>query len=232
MTRLATYLRGHWQLLALTALVFALWSTPVVVPLKILVVYLHELSHGAAAILTGGQIEQINVSPQIGGFAVTRGGSRFAILTAGYLGSLLIGVGLLIAALKGPADRWIVAGLGAVTLLVTVLYMRDIFTIAFGCLTGAAMLACGRWLSHAVNDLALRVIGLSSMIYVPYDIYDDTIRRPHLRSDARMLAEEFGGTTMLWGALWLLVSLLVIGWALRAGLGRYSNLPWPGGKGG
>jgi len=117
--RLKAFFAGHWQLLALMVVVFALWPTPVVAPLKLLVVYLHELSHGLAAILTGGSIEQLNASPQMGGFAVTRGGSRFAILTAGYLGSLVFGVALLLAALRSEADRYVTAGLGAVTLLVT-----------------------------------------------------------------------------------------------------------------
>lgn len=195
-----------------------------VIPLKILVVFLHELSHGAAAVLTGGDIEQIEISPNIGGSIITRGGSRFVVLTAGYLGSLLIGVVLLLVALRGTIDRFVMAVMGTVTLLVTALYMRDLFTIAFGSLAGAAMLGCGKWLSHAVNDLALRVIGLSSMIYVPFDIYDDTLRRPHVRSDARMLAEEIGGATMMWGGLWLIISLMVIAWALRYGLGQASNV--------
>ena len=224
MEKAKAFLSGHWQLLALITLIFALWQTPLVTPLKILVVYLHELSHGVAAIVTGGDIVQINVSPDIGGFAMTRGGSRFLILTAGYLGSLLIGVALLMAALRSNADRYVMAALGMVTLLVTAFYMRDLFTITFGAITAAAMLACAKWLSHAVNDLALRVIGLSSMIYVPYDIYDDTIRRPHLRSDAYMLADEIGGATMLWGGLWLIISLAVIAASLRYMLGQASNV--------
>lgn len=224
MDRLKAFIAGHWQLLALMVVVFALWPTPVVAPLKLLVIYLHELSHGLAAILTGGSIKQLNVSPQMGGFAVTLGGSRFAILTAGYLGSLLFGVALLFAALRGEADRYVTASLGAVTLLVTLLYVRDLFTVGFGIAVGAALLACGWWLSHAINDLVLRVIGLASMIYVPFDIFDDTIRRSHLRSDARMLAEEFGGTTLFWGGLWLVISLLVIAWALRFALGQSSNV--------
>lgn len=224
MARLGAFLKGHWQLLVLTGAIFALWQTPVVVPLKILVVFLHELSHGAAAVLTGGDIERIEVSPRIGGSILTRGGSRFLVLTAGYLGSLLIGVTLLLVALRGTADRFVMAFMGTVTLLVTALYIRDLFTMAFACLAGAAMLGCAKWLSHAVNDLALRVIGLSSMIYVPFDIYDDTLRRPHVRSDARMLAEEIGGATMMWGGLWLIISLMVIAWALRFGLGQASNV--------
>jgi len=44
MSRAKAFLAHHWQLFALTAAIFALWQTPLVTPLKILVVYLHELS--------------------------------------------------------------------------------------------------------------------------------------------------------------------------------------------
>ncbi|WP_298862612.1 M50 family metallopeptidase [uncultured Sulfitobacter sp.] len=219
-----TYLKSHWQLLALTALIFALWQTPVVVPLKILVVFLHELSHALAAWLTGGSVEQISLSLQQGGFAITRGGNLFAILTAGYLGSLVLGTGLLLAALRSEADRAVTALLGAVMLLVTLLYVRDLFAAAFCALTGVALLAMARYLGHAANDMALRVIGLSSLIYVPYDIFDDTIARSTQRSDAYMLAEAFGGTTMIWGAIWLGLSLVVIIWCFRKVLGATTNI--------
>lgn len=218
------FLRGHWQLLLLTALVVALWPTPVLFPLKLLVVFLHELSHGLAAVLTGGRIVGMELSAMQGGHAITQGGSRFLILTAGYLGSLLFGVVLFLAALRGAADRAVLAALGLVVLAVTLLYMRSLFALAFGAATGAAMLAAARWLPRAGCDLALRVIGLSSMIYVPLDIFSDTIARSHLMSDARMMAEEFGGPTIFWGGLWLAVSLAVIWQALRRGLGSDSNL--------
>mgnify|MGYP001954922468 CR=1 FL=1 len=107
-----TLLRGHWQLIAIVAAVFALWTTPVLIPLKILIVFLHELSHAVTAVATGGDIISISVSPHQGGEAWTRGGSRFLTLSAGYLGSLLIGVGILWIALKTHLDRWLVAVLG------------------------------------------------------------------------------------------------------------------------
>ncbi|WP_107845082.1 M50 family metallopeptidase [Litoreibacter ponti] len=223
------FLKGHWQVLALTTLIFALWQTPVMVPLKIVVVLLHELSHGAAAILTGGTIEQISVSPQQGGFARTRGGSGFFISTAGYLGSLVLGVGLLIAALKSTADRVVMMAVGAIFVLVAALYMRDLFAFGFTAGMGAVLLASGFFLPHQFCDLGLRVIGLTSMIYVPYDIFDDTIRRASLRSDARILAEEVGGSTILWGVIWLLISGVVIFVALRSLLGRDSNVHFTSG---
>lgn len=218
------FLKSHWQLLALTALIFALWQTPLVVPLKILVVFLHELSHAAAAWLTGGSVEQISISAQQGGFAITRGGSLFAILSAGYLGSLLLRAALLLAALRSKADRAVTALLGAVMLLVTLFYIRDLFAAMFCILGGAALLAMARFLGHGANDMALRVIGLSSLIYVPYDIFDDTIARSALRSDAYMLAEAFGGTTMVWGGIWFVISIAVIIWSLRHILGQSTNI--------
>ncbi len=221
------YLKSHWQLLALTAAIFALWQTPVVVPLKILVVFMHELSHALAAWLTGGSVIQISLSPQQGGFAITRGGNLFAILSAGYLGSLALGALLLFVALRSEADRAVTALLGGVMLLVTMLYVRDLFAAGFCILAGVALLAMARFLSHGANDMALRVIGLSSLIYVPYDIFDDTIARSSERSDAYMLAAEFGGTAMIWGAIWLLISIVVIMWCLRKILGRSSNLALP-----
>lgn len=218
------FLSSHWQLLALTAVLFALWHTPVVVPLRILIVFLHEFAHAGAAWLTGGAVEQISLSPDQGGFTVTRGGNRFAILSAGYLGSLLIGAGLLMLALRSDADRWVTCALGAILLVVTALYVRDLFAAAFCIVTGVALLGLARYLGHAANDMALRVIGLGSLIYVPFDIFDDTIARSGLPSDARMMGAEFGGPTVLWGALWLTLSLAVIASCLRHILGAQTNI--------
>jgi hypothetical protein len=217
-------LKGHWQLLLLTAAVFALWQTPAVVPLKILIVFFHEASHAIATFITGGEVVSLSVSPNQGGLVISRGGSRFWTLTAGYLGSLLIGVALLIAATRTRADRKVMAFCGAVMLVIAGLYVRESFALVFVIGTGIAMLLMARFLGHNANDLILRVIGLTSMIYVPYDIFSDTIARSNLQSDARMLAEEFGGTPQLWGLLWIVISLIVIGFCLRSVLGRSSNL--------
>ncbi len=217
-------LKGHWQLLLLTAVVFAFWQTKAVVPLKILIVFFHEASHAIATVLTGGEVISLSVSPDQGGLVISRGGSRFWTLTAGYLGSLLIGIALLIAATRTKLDRQIMALCGIVILIIAGFYVRETFALGFTIGTGIVMIAASIILNHNINDMILRVIGLTSMIYVPFDIFSDTIARSNLRSDARMLAEEFGGTTVMWGGLWLVISLVMIGWAIRHVLGRSSNL--------
>ncbi|WP_291729617.1 M50 family metallopeptidase [Leisingera sp. F5] len=219
------FLKGHWQLICLTLAIAALWPTQAVLPLRILTVFLHELSHAAAALLTGGEVLSLTIDPREGGMVVSRGGNRFLGLSAGYTGSLLTGSALFLVALRTDWDRKVLALFGCVTLAVATLYIRDLFALGFTLATGALMLAAARYLSLNINDMILRVIGISSMIYAPLDIWDDTIARSYLRSDARMMAEEFGGTTMLWGGVWLAISLGVIWLTLRHGLGRTSNIP-------
>ena len=217
-------LKGHWQLLLLTMAVFVFWQTTALVPLKILIVFFHEASHAIASVVTGGEVLSLSISSDQGGVVMSRGGSRFWTLTAGYLGSLLIGVALLLAATRTRFDRQTMGLCGLIILIIAGFYVRDVFALGFTIGTGIAMIAASVVLSHNANDLILRVIGLTSMIYVPYDIFSDTIARSSLRSDARMLAEEFGGTTVMWGGLWMILSFAIIGWCLRYGLGRSSNL--------
>lgn len=220
-----TFIRAHWQIMLLALAVFALSSTPALYPLNLLIIFFHELSHGLAALATGGSIQSLTISPAEGGLAVTIGGSRFLTLTAGYLGSLLFGVAMFFVALRTRVDRAAVATLGLCIWLIAALYIRDGFPLAFCVLIGLAFLLVAWFLGHGPNDLVLRIFGLASMFYVPRDIISDTITRSHLASDARMLAEEFGGATMLWGGVWLLISLVVIALTLRFGLGSTSNLP-------
>ena len=210
------WLRAHWPLIALLAAVLALWSTPAMLPLKILTVFFHELSHLLATRLTGGTPESLSLSPHQGGAVLSRGGNRFAILSSGYLGSLFLGLALFFAALRSRADRWVMAALGLTMIAVAALYVREAFALGFCLGTGALMLAAARYLPHGPNDLILRLIGLTSIVYVPLDIFSDTLARAHLMSDARMLADHTGIPTMLWGALWLVLSLAAIALALRS----------------
>ena len=93
------------SLLAGMVVVGFFWDSVVVYPLKILVVFFHELSHGLVAMLTGGEIVRIEVVKEQGGLCVTRGGSRFLTLSAGYLGSLMWGGVIVMLAARTRHDR-------------------------------------------------------------------------------------------------------------------------------
>lgn len=218
------FLRNHWQLLLLVALVFAFWRTPALLPLRVLTVFFHEAAHAIATILTGGAVVEFVINANESGHVLSRGGSRFVTLSAGYLGSLLIGAALFLLAVRTRWDRWSLGALGVIIAGITLLYIRTLFALSFGLGTAAALLAVAYWLRPTVSDFLLRLIGATSMIYGPYDIFTDTIRGAAARSDARMLAEEFGGATVLWGALWLGISLWCIFLVLRHALRSPSNI--------
>lgn len=218
------YLKGHWQLIALIAAIFAVWDYVFILPLKIFVVFLHEASHAFMTLLTGGDVLKLTFSPQQGGSVLSRGGNLFLIASAGYLGSLLLGAILFLFALRTKADRIVVGVLGVAMLLLTLLYIREPFPIMFCVVGGLTLLVSARFLPRSVNDFILRVIGLTSMIYVPFDIFSDTLARSYLRSDARIIAESVGGPTLFWGGLWLLISVVFLGLILRYSLRSPSNI--------
>jgi hypothetical protein len=203
---------------AIAVAVLLLWRTPLVWPLKILVVFFHELSHGLAAIATGGTIERIEVAAAQGGLCLTRGGSAFVTLSAGYLGSLLWGAAALLAAARSRRDRGLTAALGGVVVLATALWVRPLLSFGFGfhLAAGLVLIAAGAWLPEAVCDAILKVFGVASCLYVVPDIWSDTIARSGMRSDARMLAELTGVPTVVWGAFWLVAALAIIAAAAAA----------------
>ena len=205
----AVYLAGLLGLIAL------LWDHPVLLPLKLLVVFFHEASHALVTVLTGGTVLALEIDLQQGGHVRATGGNRFLSLSAGYLGSLAWGLAVYLLAVKTRRQKTLMALLGLAVAGIAVAYVRDLFSLAFCGLTGLAMLGLGRWLNRQSNDFLLRLIGLTSMLYAPLDIYSDTIARAELPSDARMLAEEFGGATVVWGGVWMAISLLAVAYALR-----------------
>jgi hypothetical protein len=215
---------GSWRatvaLVALGAALVVLWRTPVVWPLKILVVFFHELSHGLAAIATGGSVVRIEVVAAQGGLCVTRGGNAFLTLSAGYLGSLGWGVAALQAARRTRHCRVLLVALGAVVGTATLLWVRPLASFGFGfhALAAGALVAAGVWLPEIAGAWALRVLGLTSCLYVVPDIWSDTIARSGQVSDARLLAQMTGVPTVFWGALWILLALLVLAFTLRASL--------------
>lgn len=193
-----------------------LWDTPAVYPLKIFVVLLHEISHAAVAVATGGYVERIVLDPWQGGACYCPGGNAFLTLSAGYLGSLGWGA-LMVEAAHARRLRtgWVNAAAGGLVVALTLLFVRSLFGFTFGLLFGAALVVAGQRLSEGVNRVVLVTLGLTSTLYAILDIKSDVLDRPHLESDAFMLAELTGIPTLAWGVLWIAVALVVAGLLFR-----------------
>jgi hypothetical protein len=102
--------------------------------------------------------------------------------------------------------------MGVSILILTLLYLRGVFTIAFGSAFGIGLVVVARYLSGEANRILLSVLGLTSCLYAILDIKSDVLDRPHLPSDAHMLFELTGVPTLYWGALWIGIALGASGW--------------------
>lgn len=190
-------------------LIWYFWDHTLLYPFKLFVVFLHEISHGIAAYLTGGRVIAIHLSADEGGQCLTQGGSPFVILFSGYLGSLLWGCLILLASRHHRYVNHLSTGLGVSTLLLGIIYVRNGFAISFTLFFSLLLMVFGKALSPGANRLLIRVIGLSSCLYAIYDIKNDILDRPDLPSDAYALAQLTHVPTVLWGVLWLLIALTI-----------------------
>lgn len=200
------------------AAIWLLWPTPVIYPLKLFVVLLHEIGHGLAAVGTGGSIDRIAITPDQGGVCYCMGGNALVTLSAGYLGSLAFGIGMIEATRRGPrlsaGALWVLGGL---ILAIALLYVRSPFSLAVAAAAGAALLLAAARLGHGGRTLVLTFLGLTSALYALLDIRSDVLDRPHLESDAAMLADLTGVPTVAWGLLWIGIAAGALYWTLRRG---------------
>lgn len=114
-------------LLLMFLVVFTWWDAWIFWPLKIGVVALHELSHALATWLTGGEVVGFGLGLDQSGHVLSRGGSRFLILNAGYLGSLGFGLLLLLASRRPGWDlrRFAMRFFGLFSVLYALVDVRD-----------------------------------------------------------------------------------------------------------
>ena len=219
---MSTLFKRYIALLLIFVGIMLLWSTPIIYPLKIFVVFMHEVSHGLASIATGGRIVEIEINPQQGGHALTQGGSRFWTLTAGYLGSLLWGGIILLFAAKTRYDKTVSVIIGVSLVVITISFGTSLFTYLFGVGFGVLLIFFGVFLPERFNDWVLRIIGVTSCLYAILDIKSDVLDRSHLRSDAYMLAEVTPFPTEFWGILWIIIAIGLTLWFLYIA-GKPSN---------
>ncbi len=112
----------------------------------------------------------------------------------------------------------LIIAIGIVIGIITLIIVRNFFAVLFGFIITAVIILTGIYVPDRIINFILRLIGLTSMIYVPLDIVSDTIYKSHIKSDVRMLADEIGGSTIIWGGIWLIISLIVLFLCLRCTL--------------
>ncbi|MBN2571197.1 MAG: M50 family metallopeptidase [Ignavibacteriales bacterium] len=187
-----------------------LWDTFVIYPIKLFVVLIHEMSHGIFAILSGGEIVEIKITETLGGTCVTRGGSSFIIATAGYLGSLLFGAMLFMSAYKRNVSLWTCGILVVLLIIFAANFITGTLGILFALSFAILLLISTKFFNKKVHSYIMKFFGLVSCLYVIIDIKEDLLTTEYFDSDAQTLAYLTDIPPIVWGVLWLAISIFVV----------------------
>ena len=116
-------------LLLAAALSIAFWFIPFAeilgYPFRIFVTFIHEGGHAVAALLTGNSVPSLSVAMNASGETYTTQGGVFSqmlVSSAGYIGSMIYGVALLVMIRKAVAARVVLIASAALVFLLTIIY--------------------------------------------------------------------------------------------------------------
>jgi hypothetical protein len=208
-------------LAALTLVLLVLWQIPgvglVVYPFRLFGTFVHELSHGLAALATGGDFHRFTVSPDLSGLAWSAGGWRWVISSAGYIGSAVFGGVLILLAARGVASRVLLMVLGVVLGALCLLFVRNLFGIATGLALAAAMFLAGYRLRPPWSDIVLLVLALQLVLDGFNSLF--TLLRlstaSNVQTDALSMAQATGVPAVVWTVVWAAISLAMLFFTLR-----------------
>jgi hypothetical protein len=194
-------------------------------PFQLFTTLVHELSHGLAALLTGGRFLQFTIASDSSGLATSAGGWRWVVIPAGYLGAALFGGLLLLLTNRSqPRGRRLLAlGLGLFFVLVTLLFARGLTAIIVSGVTAAGLLALGvygptLWLTFGLNLLAIQcslnaLDSLTGLVRISSSPF-------MARTDAQSMAALTHIPAIVWAVIWSLTALAILAGSVYLSLRR------------
>jgi hypothetical protein len=192
------------------------WGPTLLYPFKLFTTWVHETSHALMTILVGGRVTAVTIEPNTSG--LTHGlvpASRVArglVASAGYLGAALVGCLLMAATRVERRARTILYGVGAFMLLTAVVWMRNVFGAVVVLVWGLALVTMARRRMANALRFLLSLLAVQVALNSVYDIR--VLFLVDGPSDAATMARLFLLPAWFWAALWMLMSVAMLGWTL------------------
>lgn len=222
----------------------AFWDHQFTSYLKDFVVLIHEICHATAALFSGGMVKGIALHGNEGGETIaipaSFRGSFILVVSAGYIGSSLVGGLLLKLGFNSRHARQTLILFGLFLISISVLYSK-LGDLAYftGIIWGVAILVIGM-LGETISILTLVFLGTSISLYSLYDLSDFADRMAE--TDAGILAfwmaglgpedlntGEIPNVVLVLGymiaTLWSLLSIGIISFFLKSSLAHPETMP-------
>jgi hypothetical protein len=220
--------RGLLVLLLASVTFFILNSVPfghyIQWPFVIITTFVHEMGHGLMAIITGGNLIQIEIYQNASGLARTEtilGWRQAAIAAGGLLAPSLVGGGFIIAGKNRQISSRVFLVFSLFILISCFLWVRS----AFGLLTLLPTGALFFWLSQkgsaVTQHFIIQFIGVHMLV--------DTLTRTisylfspsasvggqSRHSDTAVIAQQLVGGHLLWASIIAVLSIWIFYFSLR-----------------
>lgn len=205
-----------------------LWRVPMLgilfYPFQLFNTFIHELSHGLAAILTGGQFVQFAVNPDLSGVAWSAGGIRWVVTSAGYVGAALFGGFLTILSARGAPANTVLVFLGIGLGILCLIFVRNLFGIVSGLILATLLVLAGKYLRPLWADGLLLVLAVQAMLNAIDSLMDLfwLSTRSSTMTDALIMQEQTGIPAVIWALVWGALSLGILAGSLTL---AYRNDP-------
>jgi hypothetical protein len=184
------------------------------IPFKWLESYFHEISHGLAALFTGGSIVRIQLFSNGAGLCTTRGGMSFLISFMGYAGAALWGMGIYYIATMHKRIAQILSGIIALLLLTTlVFWARDLLTLLIITALLALVVLKFKYSKLSYLQVSLQLTGaliLLNSVKSPWYLIDG-----RNIGDGAALSQLTGIPEFLWVVVWFSIGVGGIVWLAR-----------------
>lgn len=188
-------------------------------PLMLLSTLVHELGHGLAALVVGGQFDRLAMFADGSGVAHAHGvapGPLQAVVAAGGLvgPAVLAGIGFVLAR-RPRGARVFVAILGLAALAIDAVFVRNAFGIVFTAIVGLSLCWIAFGTSRATAQLALVFVSIQLALSVfsrgDY-LFTPTAQTGAglMPSDVANMASALGGPYWAWGLACGAFSILVL----------------------
>lgn len=201
------FIRYQFWLLLISAIVIS--RLPIIsIPFNWLETFFHELSHGLAAILTGGKIINIRLHLNGAGLCTTSGGNSFIISFMGYAGATFWGASIyLMAKLNQKRSKILTLLLMLLVAVTIILWVRDLLTLVITLLLLTLFYFKWRLQSYYLQIL-LKLTGilvLLNAVLSPLHLFDGR----HI-GDGANLANLTGIPEIIWALSWSVIGVVTL----------------------
>ncbi|MBX7055315.1 MAG: M50 family metallopeptidase [Pyrinomonadaceae bacterium] len=230
-------------LILATIITIALWFIPyadyLVYPIRLFVTFIHEGSHALIAVLTGGSVQSLTIASDGSGAVYSAPSGWFgAMLTssAGYLGTTVFGVIMLLLIRRSVSPHKVLVGsgifVGVMTLVFAILspifhflslnvsFSSVLFTVVAGVSLTLGLLALGKFANVRTANFAVAFLAIQCLLNSLFDLktvffINAPLVGSSISNDAANMAAASGIPGFIWVIIWIAISVVMISLGLR-----------------